>query len=127
MPRHGLRSQGTAPAGEAAAQAELSVVPIKKERLIEEADLVEHRTAIQRSRPARKQRLPLAVVLPAVFLEASTAPIEPVPIQEVPDGVDDARAFVIQDLGGDHADACVRLGGGDELSREARLGAGVTV
>ena len=123
----GARGERARPPRQAAAQAQLRVVAVQEEGFVEEADLVQHRPAVEGRGPAREQRGPAGVVLPAVRLQAAPAPVQAVGIEQVPGGVDDVAARVVEHAGRDHAHARVGLGGRDHLAREGGRGHGVVV
>ena len=62
MLNHGLRNVQAGPSGPARAKSEIGILAVQKEALIEQADFIQHRAAVQGGRTTGKERFFLARV-----------------------------------------------------------------
>ena len=92
VPHHGGRHIDALPAGDARAQAELSVVAVGEEILVEAADLVQHALAVHGGASVRPKALVRKVELTAIQRAGSSPAILPVRVDQVSGLVDTRRS-----------------------------------
>ena len=109
------RNVAAAPSSQLPTQPEVEVFEVGEEGLVEEAHLLQHRTAVERGAAVGAQHFVGAVVLADVLLEPAPRAADAVRIDEKAGGIEDLAVVEHADVGREHAEAGLELVLGDVL------------
>src|SRR5262245_29147618 len=124
---NGGRYVNTIPAREPSTQAEIRIVSIGKESLIEYADHVQHLTAVQGRGRVGKEDFFAAFELAVIRLSGSAPVIQTIGINEMAHFVDLFAVAMEQDFACTHAYRRTGVHAANEFIKPGRVGLGIIV